>query len=243
MHTAYNFASRNIPPFVRFSLFPPLVSGIQTGSDIKVFFFLFGATPTIFGWPICFSTLYPSASSPPVFLSSLFFPLQASLLTHRLHSLFSRYLKLAFVVTRSWALSNFVPSFTQDQQLLLVSIVERHISPTMSSSAVSAKASAFPDGTTDYKPMRANKKSDANKVHIADTPITWSNLHKHINWLNTTFIIIVPLMGMISSYWVPLQLYTAIFAFIYYFNTGLGITAGTLRLCFDYICFRYHSSN
>ncbi|GAO15657.1 hypothetical protein UVI_02019260 [Ustilaginoidea virens] len=95
----------------------------------------------------------------------------------------------------------------------------------MSSSSSDVKAAAFPDGTTDYVPLRS-QKTDLNKVHISETPMTWSNWHKHVNWLNTTFIILVPLAGFISAYWVPLQLNTAIFAVIYYFNTGLGITAG-----------------
>lgn len=98
-----------------------------------------------------------------------------------------------------------------------------------STSAVKAQAQAFPDGTTDYKPLRAANKYDASKVHIADTPMTWSNWYKHINWLNTTFIVFIPIIGFISAYWVPLHLYTAIFAVVYYFNTGLGITAGKFR--------------
>lgn len=98
--------------------------------------------------------------------------------------------------------------------------------PESSSTAAKARAEAFPDGTTDYKPLRTTQKYDAAKVHIADTPMTWSNLHKHINWLNTTFIVFIPMIGFISTYWVRLQWYTAIFAVIYYFNTGLGITAG-----------------
>ena len=97
----------------------------------------------------------------------------------------------------------------------------------MSSSSAAGEAK-FNDGTTDYLPLRNLKKNDCNKVHIADTPMTWGNMYKHINWLNTTFIIFVPLAGFVSAYWVPLQLYTAIFAVIYYFNTGLGITAGKL---------------
>lgn len=97
-----------------------------------------------------------------------------------------------------------------------------------SSSAVNAKA--FPDGTTDYVPLRSNKRMDANKVHISDMPMTWSNWHEHVNWLNTTLIIFVPLVGFISAYWVPLRLHTATFAVIYYFNTALGITAGKCML-------------
>lgn len=34
----------------------------------------------------------------------------------------------------------------------------------------------------------------------------------------------------VSTYWVPLNLYTAIWSCIYYFWTGLGITAGYHRL-------------
>lgn len=98
----------------------------------------------------------------------------------------------------------------------------------MSTSVPAAEqAKGFSDGTVDYKPLRSSGSSaDPKKVHIADTPMTWSNLHKHINWLNTTFIIIIPMIGFISTYWVPLRLNTAIFAIIYYFNSGLGITAG-----------------
>lgn len=96
-----------------------------------------------------------------------------------------------------------------------------------SSVAPAVQASAFPDGTTDYKPLRgAGAKAETKKVHIADTPMTWANWHQHVNWLNTTFIIFVPIIGFISSYWVPLNWKTALFAVIYYFNTGLGITAG-----------------
>jgi stearoyl-CoA desaturase (delta-9 desaturase) len=93
-------------------------------------------------------------------------------------------------------------------------------------------ASAFPDGTTDYKPLRSSQKVEAGprKPHISEMPMTWSNWHQHINWLNTTLIVIIPMIGLISSYWVPLHLGTAIFSVIYYFNTGLGITAGYHRL-------------
>ena len=90
-----------------------------------------------------------------------------------------------------------------------------------------AQAKGVADGTTDYKPLRGSGKiADLSKPHITDQPITWANWHKHVNWLNTTFIIFIPLLGFISIYWVPLQWKTAIFAVIYYFNTALGITAG-----------------
>ncbi|RYO81613.1 hypothetical protein DL766_000846 [Monosporascus sp. MC13-8B] len=92
-----------------------------------------------------------------------------------------------------------------------------------------ANVASVPDGTKDYIPIR-NAKQDLRKPHITELPITRSNWYKHVNWLNTYFIIIVPLMGMVGAYFTPLQLKTAIFAFLYYFNSGLGITAGYHRL-------------
>lgn len=96
--------------------------------------------------------------------------------------------------------------------------------------SVADKAQVCPDGTTDYKPLRSRAR-DINRTHIQDVPLTWGNWHKKVDWLNTTFVIFIPAIGLISSYWVPLHPYTAIFSAIYYFNTGLGITAGTLHVC------------
>ena len=87
------------------------------------------------------------------------------------------------------------------------------------------------DGTSEYVPLRSKGYDLSKKPHISETPMTWSNWHKHINWINTYFIVVVPLIGLISSYWVPLKLSTAIFAVVYYFNTGLGITAGEYPSC------------
>ncbi|KAH7118253.1 hypothetical protein B0J13DRAFT_613139 [Dactylonectria estremocensis] len=101
---------------------------------------------------------------------------------------------------------------------------------SLASKVASKEVATFPDGTTDYKPLRSNTKYDPKKLHIADTTMTWSNIHLHINWLNTTLIIIIPIIGLISAYWVPLRLYTAIWVVIFYFNTSLGITAGYHRL-------------
>lgn len=64
-----------------------------------------------------------------------------------------------------------------------------------SSSIVSVQASAFPDGTTEYKPLRGSKY-DLKKPHITEQPMTWKNWYKHINWLSTTFIIFIPLIGL-----------------------------------------------
>lgn len=84
---------------------------------------------------------------------------------------------------------------------------------------------AVNDGTKDYQPLRS-KQYDLKKLHITETPITWSNWYRHVNWLNTFFIFGVPIIGFVAAYYVPLNRWTALFSVIYYFNTGLGITAG-----------------
>jgi stearoyl-CoA desaturase (Delta-9 desaturase) len=89
-----------------------------------------------------------------------------------------------------------------------------------------AQTQGFSDGTTDYKPLRSGQFHDSKKVHISDQPLTWANWYQHINWLNTTFIIFVPLVGFVSAYWIRLHPYTALFSVLYYFNTGIGITGG-----------------
>jgi len=77
-----------------------------------------------------------------------------------------------------------------------------------------------------------SRQYDPKKPHITDTPLTKSNWYKHVNWLNVTLIVGVPLYGCIQAIWTPLYLKTAVFAVLYYFATGLGITAGKLRPCF-----------
>lgn len=75
------------------------------------------------------------------------------------------------------------------------------------------------------------RPADPKKVHITETEMTWRNWYKHVDWLNVTLIIIVPMIGLIASLWVPLQFKTAVWAVAYYYFTGLGITAGMFCLC------------
>jgi hypothetical protein len=64
------------------------------------------------------------------------------------------------------------------------------------------------------------------KPHISELPFTWTNWYKHINWLNTNTVIVLPLIGVIASFYTPLRQDTLFAAIVYYFITGLGITAG-----------------
>lgn len=69
-----------------------------------------------------------------------------------------------------------------------------------------------------------------SKPHITDLPITWSNWYQHVNWLNVYLIIGIPMAGLYWAAYTPLQTKTAIWAVLYYFATGLGITAGKFFL-------------
>lgn len=70
------------------------------------------------------------------------------------------------------------------------------------------------------------RAADIKKVHIADTQMTRNNWHKHVNWINVVLILGIPLYGCVQALLVPLQFKTAAWAVVYYFFTGIGITAG-----------------
>ncbi|OJJ46844.1 hypothetical protein ASPZODRAFT_95272 [Penicilliopsis zonata CBS 506.65] len=70
----------------------------------------------------------------------------------------------------------------------------------------------------------------AETKHISEQPITLHNWYKHVEWINTTLILIIPLLGCVAACYTPLRLATAAWTVLYYFWTGLGITAGYHRL-------------
>jgi stearoyl-CoA desaturase (Delta-9 desaturase) len=79
--------------------------------------------------------------------------------------------------------------------------------------------------TNESRPTKAQKLP-----HISEQPVTMSNWYRHIDWVNVTFVAVIPLFGLIAAYSTPLLWKTGIWALIYYFLTGLGITAGKTRL-------------
>jgi len=82
------------------------------------------------------------------------------------------------------------------------------------------RRSATPQPTTKPKEV----------IHIIDQPWTLSNWHQHLNWLNVTILVGTPLLGLFGTLTTtPLQK-TLIWAVIYYFCTGFGITVGYHRL-------------
>ncbi|KAF1956488.1 hypothetical protein CC80DRAFT_492051 [Byssothecium circinans] len=74
------------------------------------------------------------------------------------------------------------------------------------------------------------------KEHISTQPVTFQNWYKHINWLNTSVVVLVPTYGLLAVPYTPLYRPTLIWAIVYYFFTGFGITGGYHRL-WSHRCF------
>jgi len=61
-------------------------------------------------------------------------------------------------------------------------------------------------------------------------PITLKNVHKTINWISFFVLTLVPALAFYGAATTPLTWQTAVWCVVYYFYTGLGITAGYHRL-------------
>ena len=59
-------------------------------------------------------------------------------------------------------------------------------------------------------------------------PITWKNWHKEIQFVSVLALTIVPLLSLYGAFTTRLTWQTAVWSVVYYFYTGLGITAGAL---------------
>ncbi|EIW77198.1 delta 9-fatty acid desaturase protein [Coniophora puteana RWD-64-598 SS2] len=61
-------------------------------------------------------------------------------------------------------------------------------------------------------------------------PISWDNWWQELNLLHAAILGLTPIMGIIGAFVVRLRWETAVWSVVYYFMTGLGITAGYHRL-------------
>lgn len=62
--------------------------------------------------------------------------------------------------------------------------------------------------------------------HISEQKVTLANWYKHVDWINVVFVAVIPLLGLVAAFSTPLLWKTGVWALVYYFLTGLGITAG-----------------
>ena len=64
-------------------------------------------------------------------------------------------------------------------------------------------------------------------------PLSLSNLLGELQWVSVIVLTATPTIAFIGSRYADLKWQTAIFAVLYYFFTGLGITAGKLTFSFS----------
>ncbi|KAL1925314.1 uncharacterized protein VTP21DRAFT_197 [Calcarisporiella thermophila] len=83
--------------------------------------------------------------------------------------------------------------------------------------------------TTVTKISRSISTPDKSEP-LFDGPITINNWYKYVNWLNVAFILGTPLVSLYGICTTEIQIKTLIWAVIYYYYTGLCITAGYHRL-------------
>ncbi len=75
-------------------------------------------------------------------------------------------------------------------------------------------------------PTRPKGGLGTKPPHIANQPVTWKNWPDHVAWVNVTATVFIHIYGIYEAFYTPLVFKTAIWTLIYYFVTGLGITAG-----------------
>lgn len=61
-------------------------------------------------------------------------------------------------------------------------------------------------------------------------PITWQNWYKEINVVSTVVLTVVPILSVYGAFTTQLTWQTFVWCVVYYFFTGLGITAGKSSL-------------
>ncbi|KAI8886938.1 delta-9 desaturase [Backusella circina FSU 941] len=93
----------------------------------------------------------------------------------------------------------------------------------------SKKVSQFPPYA--YTATESRKPPMSNPVMppLFDEPTTLQNFSKHVNWFQSILLISTPLLAIWGAYKTPLETKTLWWTLIYYFATGLGITAGYHR--------------
>ncbi|KAK7470018.1 stearoyl-CoA 9-desaturase [Stygiomarasmius scandens] len=95
-------------------------------------------------------------------------------------------------------------------------------------------ATKKPDSSSEVVPIDLNIPDNYVSYTLKNAkplpPVTLSNLLHEINWISFSVITLTPLLGILGAYHVKLRWETALWSVIYYFCTGLGITAGYHRL-------------
>ncbi|KAH8116099.1 delta 9-fatty acid desaturase protein [Phellopilus nigrolimitatus] len=114
--------------------------------------------------------------------------------------------------------------------------------PPPEMAAISPPTSPRLDGRK-TKERKEKKEEEPADINIPDNyvswtlrnakprdPISWNNIFQELNYLSLAVLVITPSIAIWGLCSVPLMWKTGVFAVLYYFFTGLGITAGYHRL-------------
>ncbi|KAF8970116.1 delta 9-fatty acid desaturase protein [Flammula alnicola] len=104
------------------------------------------------------------------------------------------------------------------------------ISPKSKPFTIAASKKATSTSTPAPEQPHTNYVEHTLRTEQPLPPLSWSNFHTELNWLNVAIICVMPVLGLLAAYFTPLRWETLAFAVFYYFVTGMGITAGYHRL-------------
>jgi len=109
----------------------------------------------------------------------------------------------------------------------------RHPEAVASDSASDSEHDSSDEGSETAVDTAAAEDNYVRKVLAKEKPlppITWRTLPQNINVVSFLAITVVPILSLYGAFTTKLETKTAIWAIVYYFMTGLGITAGYHRL-------------
>ncbi|KAI9024991.1 delta-9 desaturase [Phycomyces nitens] len=85
-----------------------------------------------------------------------------------------------------------------------------------------------------YAYTKSESRKDSTNIEklppLFDTPTTWKNWYKRVRWVYSIILSTLPIIAVYGMFTTELQTKTAILSVVFYFITGLGITAGYHRL-------------
>lgn len=135
------------------------------------------------------------------------------------------------------------PSIERDQPNMMASPTIRHadsppMSPTFEQADIQTKSTTGIAGIHPIKPTDTPTDLDVPDNYVSATiakqkylpPVTWSNLIYNIQWISFLAITVTPSLAIYGMFTTSYNRNTLIWSIIYYYITGLGITAGYHRL-------------
>ena len=94
----------------------------------------------------------------------------------------------------------------------------------------SSKAAKFAAKEKEEEPADANIPDNYVAYTLRNAkprpPLSWNNILGELQYVSLAVLTITPTIAIVGSMHTPLKWQTAVFAVLYYFFTGLGITAG-----------------